>query len=61
MQISRISTALLQWSDNCLLGESCLDTSSSSYLDSGFGEVDSACKVFPYKGIRVVCSLKDPL
>ena len=42
-------------------GEVCLDTSCGDYLNSGFSEVDSACKVFPYKGIGVVCPLKDPL
>lgn len=31
------------------------------YLNSGFSEVDSARKVFPYEGIGVVCPLKDPL
>lgn len=42
-------------------GKACLDTSRGNYLNSGFSEVDSACKVFPYKGIGVVCPLKDPL
>lgn len=42
-------------------GEVCLETSCGGYLNSGFSEVDSACKVFPYKGIGVVCPLKDPL
>lgn len=44
-----------------LPGKVCLDTSCGDYLNSGFSEVDSACKVFPYKGIGVVCPLEDPL
>lgn len=31
------------------------------YLNSSFGEIDSACQVFSNKGIWVVCPLKHSL
>lgn len=56
-----ISSAILKHPGWQQPGEVCLHAGCGNYLNSGFSEVDSACKVFPYKGIGVVCPLEDPL